>query len=145
MYGLLKHENKMSIMNLKLKRVNMDAYSLPIKSKEPLIFHVGARRFEASAVFSQHTTGDKHKFERFMPSDSTFVATLIAPITFANASALVYKKLDDGKEVLVGVGSLLSMDPHRIVLKRIVLSGHPYKVSNKNAVVRYMFFNPGIY
>lgn len=143
MYGLLRHENKMSVMNLKLKRVNLDAYNLPIKSKESLVFHVGVRRFEATAIFSQHTTGDKHKFERFMPNDTTFVATLIAPITFANASALVYKKLDDGKEVLIAVGSLLSMDPHRIVLKRIVLSGHPYKVSNKNAVVRYMFFNPG--
>ncbi len=98
MYGLLKHENKMSIMNLKLKRVNLDAYNLPIKSKEPLIYHVGARRFEAGAIFSQHTTGNKHKFERFLPTDSaTFAATMIAPITFSNASVLVFKKLDDGK------------------------------------------------
>ncbi len=61
MYGLLKHENKMSVLNLKLKRINQDIYDLPIKSKESLIFHVGARRFEANAIFSQHTTGDKHK------------------------------------------------------------------------------------
>lgn len=61
MYGLLKHENKMSVMNLKLKRVNSSANELPIKSKENLIFHVGCRRFEANAIFSQHTNGDKHK------------------------------------------------------------------------------------
>ena len=61
MYGLLKHENKMSVMNLKLKRTNTSAYDLPIKSKENLIFHVGCRRFEANAIFSQHTNADKHK------------------------------------------------------------------------------------
>jgi pre-rRNA-processing protein TSR1 len=42
----------------------------------------------------------------------------------------------------VATGCLLSVEPHRIVLKRIVLSGHPWRVCNKNAVVRYMFFNP---
>ena len=141
-YGLLMHENKMSVMNLKLKRVNFGAYSLPIQSKERLVFHVGSRRFEASPIFSQHTTGDKHKFERFMPNEATFVATLVAPITFPPASVLVYKRFEDGSTILVATGSLLSVEPHRIVLKRIVISGHPYRVSKKNAVVRYMFFSP---
>ncbi len=142
MYSLLKHENKMSVVNIKLKRINSSAYNLPIKSKESLIYHIGARRFQASAIFSQHTTADKHKFERFMPEDATFVASLIAPITFSTASVLVFKRLEDGSEILVAMGSLLGVEPHRIVLKRIVLSGHPFKVSKSNATVRYMFFNP---
>jgi pre-rRNA-processing protein TSR1 len=60
-YGLIRHENKMSIMNLKLKPVNKCAYNLPIKSKESLIYHLGCRRFEVGGIFSQHTTGNKHK------------------------------------------------------------------------------------
>jgi pre-rRNA-processing protein TSR1 len=79
-----------------------------------------------------------------MPIDSTFVATVFAPITFPPASVLVFKKLSNGDQILVATGSLLAMEPNRIVLKRIVLSGHPFRVSQKNAVVRYMFFNPGI-
>ena len=62
-YGLLRHENKMSVVNLKLKRVSPSQYDLPIKSKEKLIYHVGCRRFEATSVFSQHTTGDRHKVQ----------------------------------------------------------------------------------
>ena len=78
-----------------------------------------------------------------MPTDSTFVASIFAPITFSNASALVFKQLEDGKLVLVATGCILNIEPHRIILKRIVLSGHPYKVNKRSAVCRYMFFNPG--
>ena len=47
------------------------------------------------------------------------------------------------RAVLVATGSLLSVSPGRVVCKRVVLSGHPYKIHRTSAVIRYMFFNRG--
>ncbi len=44
---------------------------------------------------------------------------------------------------LVAAGSLFSVDPDRVVLKKIVLTGVPYKIHKKGAVIKHMFYHPG--
>ncbi|XP_011480716.1 pre-rRNA-processing protein TSR1 homolog [Oryzias latipes] len=137
--SLLPHEQKMSVMHVLVQR--HPSNTEPIKSKEELVFHCGFRRFRASPIFSQHTSADKHKMERFLRPDAPTVVSLYAPITFPPAGVLLFKQRTDGVQDLVATGSLLSCDPQRVVLKRIVLSGHPFKINRRSAVVRYMFFN----
>ncbi|XP_073348241.1 pre-rRNA-processing protein TSR1 homolog [Pagrus major] len=137
--SLLPHEQKMSVMHLLVRR--HPSNTEPIKSKEELVFHCGFRRFRASPIFSQHTSADKHKMERFLRPDAPTVVSVYAPITFNPAGVLLFKQRNDGMQDLVATGSLLSCDPQRVVLKRIVVSGHPFKINRRSAVVRYMFFN----
>lgn len=139
LYGLLQHEQKMSVLNLVLKQSPL--FTERIEAKERLVFHVGCRRFYANPIFSSHTNGTKFKYERFLRTDEATVASVYAPITYAPASVVVFKEYADGSQVLVATGSLLSVSPDRLVIKRIVLSGHPFKISSRNAVVRYMFHN----
>ena len=42
----------------------------------------------------------------------------------------------------MGRGSLIDPQPLRIIAKRVILTGHPYKIHKRGAVVRFMFFNP---
>jgi pre-rRNA-processing protein TSR1 len=92
---------------------------------------------------------DKHKFERFLHPGRFVVASIFAPISFPPLPLLVFKEatLGDrrgaaGAATLVASGSLRSVDPDRIVLKKITLSGYPHRVSKRKAVVRFMFHNP---
>ena len=134
-YSMLPHENKMSVVNVVVKRNSYQTNDV-IKSKERLTIHMGYRRFTVCPVFSQHTNGSKHKYERYWREGSTVVMTFFAPIFFPPSPVLV---MQHGE--LVGSGSLLSCDPDRLVIKRGVLSGHPFKVNKRSCVVRFMFFN----
>ncbi|CAN7989115.1 unnamed protein product [Ixodes hexagonus] len=139
LFGLLPYEQKMSVLHVAVKRY--PGFTEPIKSKERLVFHVGYRRFATCPIFSAHTNGDKHKYERFLRSDTVSVATMFAPIIFPPVSAVVFKEGPGGEHHLVGSGAVLGANPDRVVVKRAVLSGHPFKINRKSAVVRYMFFN----
>lgn len=139
--GLLKYERKMTVMNLLIKRHPDSNTRHPIKSKEELTFYVGFRKFKAKPLFSAHSISSKFKYERFLRDDVAMVATLYMPITFPPAPVLVFRQTPRGDKELVASGSVLDSNPGRLVIKRIRLSGHPYKIHSKTAVIRFMFFN----
>ncbi|RKP08921.1 hypothetical protein THASP1DRAFT_23173 [Thamnocephalis sphaerospora] len=145
-YGLLQHENKMSVVNFTVTRDS--EYTEPVRSKDTLVLHCGFRRFRVQPLYSQNTPRGKgsnnvHKFERFLHNDQTSVATIFAPIQFGQMPVSLYRETDNSNEpILVATGTFLDAEPNRIIAKRIVLSGHPAKVHKKSAVIRYMFFHP---
>lgn len=136
---LLRHEARMSLVNVVLRRHGSFGEA-PIKSKDPLLLWMGHRRFLVRPLLSTHSNGDKQRLERWLPgSDRAVVASFYAPITFPPSPVLAFTA--SAGPQLVAVGSLLDLNPNRIVLKRIVLSGHPFKINVRSAVVRHMFFN----
>ncbi|KAK8648876.1 hypothetical protein V6N13_129618 [Hibiscus sabdariffa] len=140
--GLLQHESKMSVLHFSIKKV--DSYDAPIKAKEELIFHVGFRQFVARPIFStDNINSDKHKMERFLHAGRFSIASIYAPISFPPLPLIVLKgAAGAGTPAVAAVGSLRSVDPDRIILKKIILTGYPQRVSKLKATVRYMFHNP---
>eukprot|EP00939_MAST-03C_sp_MAST-3C-sp1_P004095 g4095.t1 len=144
--SLLPHEQRLSVLHWSAKRVK--SFDDPLKSKHPLVFHCGFRRFRVRPLFSEtdgaksaDAVGQKLKFSRFFPHGDFAAVSAYGPVTYAPAPLLMFK--DDG--TLVGHGSLLSggrgVDPDRIILKRIMLTGYPSRVHKHNATVVQMFFN----
>ncbi|CAH0477839.1 unnamed protein product [Peronospora belbahrii] len=138
MGALLKHENRLSVLNFSVQRAASFAGET-LKSKEELSFHCGFRRFSGKPIFSdQSLKSDQHLFQRFLPQSGWSVATVYGPVTFQPASLLLFKP--NGQ--LVASGTLKNVNPDRIVLKRVIITGTPVKVKKRKAVVRYMFHSP---
>ena len=140
-HSLLQHEQKFSVCNFYLKR--HPTSDSEIKSKDNLIFWTPLRTFSARPIFSEHTVGNKHKFERFFHQDSAVIASVICPITFGPCPVLVFQTNPDAEDVstLVATGTLGSINPYRVVVKRAVLSGFPHRIHKRYVVARYMFHN----
>lgn len=50
--------------------------------------------------------------------------------------------MDNGSTILVATGSLSSVDPDRIILKKVILSGLPVRVRKRFGVVKHLFYDP---
>ena len=136
-----------------------------------MILCVGPRRLRVNPIYSQHTRGggkganNVHKFERYLKPGVTSVATIYGPVLFGVQPCVLLRETEDPQGIfpaapspsaadcdvfvtapdLVAMGSFMNTDTTRVIAKRIVLSGHPFKVHRKTATVRYMFFNAGMF
>lgn len=137
--GMLRHENRRSVVNFAVKRLDSLPEDEVIKAKSHLEMHCGFVRFDGRPMFSENNANsDKHKMERFLPAERLIVASFYGPAVFAPAPALLCH-VDGG---IVATGRTMGANVDRIVLKRIILTGYPFKTQKKRTVAKFMFFSP---
>lgn len=161
MFSLLRHEHKHAVINLNLSLHS--GLEGPLKSKDELIVQIGHRRLVINPVFSAsgQTPNDVHKFDRFMHPGRTAIATFTGPMTWGSVPVLVFRRetpSDDAAPALVDaskktevsqssqlrlIGSATTIAPSssRVIAKRVILTGHPFKIHKKLVTIRYMFFS----
>ncbi|CAN8072641.1 unnamed protein product [Agarophyton chilense] len=136
--GMLRHENRRSVVHFGVQRVDDEEDAQPIKAKTPLEMHCGFVRFEGRPMFSENNpNSDKHKMERYLRHGRYTVVSYYGPAVYAPAPALLCHR--NGS--VIAAGSTLGADVDRIILKRIILTGYPFKTQKRRSVVRFMFFN----
>ena len=144
LYSLLRHEQKRTVVNYSIT-LSSD-HPGPLKSKDELILQCGSRRFFINPVFSQsgNTPNNVHKFLRYLHPGQTAIASFIAPIIWGAVPALFFQpsiSMTGTPLRLVATGTSLPASTSRVIAKRVILTGHPYKIHKKLVTIRYMFFN----
>mmetsp|Transcript_26188 Transcript_26188/g.104748 ORF Transcript_26188/g.104748 Transcript_26188/m.104748 type:complete len:277 (+) Transcript_26188:969-1799(+) len=139
---------------------------LPIPSGSSSLSAPATAASSSSSTGSSNGRGGKkvalHKFERFLRPADYLVATFYGPVTFAPAPVFLFDDAapppppsDDDVAAsmtatapkvdshLIATGALRDVDPtHRVVLKRVVLTGIPARSHKRKAVVKHMFHDP---
>ncbi|KAL8738432.1 MAG: hypothetical protein Q9190_008007 [Brigantiaea leucoxantha] len=147
-FSLLRHEQKRAVVNFTITLSSEASSSL--KSKETLILQCGPRRLQINPLFSQtgSSPNSVHKFLRYLHPGQTAMATFIAPVTWGSVPALYFKSSPStdeegpsGRFELVATGTSQPPSSSRVIAKRVILTGHPYKIHKRLVTVRYMFFN----
>lgn len=73
---------------------------------------------------SEFINTNKNKMERFLHGGRFSVASIYAPISFPPLPTIVLKRAgEDAALAVAAVGSLKAVDPDRIILKRVILTG----------------------
>ena len=149
LFSLFAHEHKVSVCHYSLQR--QLEYSKPIKGKEEMEFHVAFRRFTAPPIYSQHSQQPRGLVDRYFQAGRFTTVSVYARILFPPAPVLMFLPTPaavDGSPTaavvnpIVAVGSVLSVDVDRLLLKRIILTGAALSCHRRTATVRHMFFNP---
>jgi pre-rRNA-processing protein TSR1 len=155
MFSLLRHEHKRTACNYSI--LVSSEHEAPIRSKTELIVQCGPRRMVINPLFSQagNTPNNVHKFDRYLHPGHSAIASFIGPLTWGNVPLLYFERTTqqaDPEDLtstpasslrLVGTGTSLPPSSNRIIAKRVILTGHPYKINKRVVTVRYMFFNDG--
>lgn len=154
LFSLLRHEHKHSVINLSMTAWGTHSTNTtPVRSKDQLLAQIGHRRILINPIFSApgNTPNDVHKFMRFLHPGTTAVASFTGPVTWGAIPALVFRHRDPSVPItnatpatdleLIGTATTLPSSTTRVIAKRIILTGHPYKIHKKLVTIRYMFFN----
>ena len=142
--ALLPHEEKLTVMHGSIQR-SSTWYPQTVKSRDLLVAHMGFRHFLVHPLFADvGLKCDKSKYIKYLPPTGFFNCTFYAPMSYRPCPLLLFKPRQAMEEdlTLVGIGQLTKAATDDIVLKKVVLTGTPFKVKRKLATVRHMFLDP---
>ncbi|CAD7939435.1 unnamed protein product [Amoebophrya sp. A25] len=103
----------------------------------------GARESCASTSSSSTTLAHMMETEEVScgTEQSSTSKTKSMPCITTNISAIP-SWTEAGRKNLLGWGEVIDANPKKIIVKRSILTGYPFRVHKNKAVVRHMFFRP---
>ncbi|BFU19342.1 hypothetical protein EHI8A_034070 [Entamoeba histolytica HM-1:IMSS-B] len=137
--SLRQYENEQSIIHV-LFTIEPD--SLPLKSNTTFTIQIGDRRYQRNIVFTENgMMGNKYKIIRWAAPGSCVIGSFYGYITYPPAPAMLFMNVD-GNEELVATGTVDNVDPSRILIERVLLTGTPIKIGKRKATIRGLFTQP---
>ncbi|CAE6446122.1 unnamed protein product [Rhizoctonia solani] len=137
--GLLPAEERFGFIQVRIKRHRW--YTRTLKTNDPLIFSVGWRRFQSLPIYSLDDHSIRMRMLKYTPEHMHCYATFYGPVSLPGTGFCAFNSLDSkvpGFRVSAS-GVVLDIDRSVKIVKKLKLTGTPYKIFKNTAFIKDMF------
>ena len=137
--GLTATEERFGLVHVRIKRHRW--HKKILKTNDPLIFSLGWRRFQTLPMYSLSDSRTRNRMIKYTPEHMHCFGTFYGPLVAPNTGFCAVQSLSSANPGfrIAATGVVLNVDEHMEIVKKLKLTGHPYKIFRNTAFIKDMF------